>query len=553
MHAELREAGPVVYLSRYDVYAFARYDEVHAALVDWQSFQSAAGRRPVQLPPREAVAAAEPAARGRPAAPRRPPARAAEDARSACAARAREGWAADAEALVDEVLATRHEFDAVAALAADVPAAGLSRRRRHPAGGTGEPAALRRPRLQRLRPAQRPGREGRPAGRGALGVGQRAVRAGRADDRRLRRANLGRRRPRRHHPGAGPARRPVPAHRRRRHDRARPRRRPLRLRHPPRRVAAAARPTRARARRVRRGGSPGVARPDLLPHRHHRRRRRRHVVPDGQQDPHVPRPRPTATRAAGYDPDAFDLSRDPSGHVGFGMGIHQCVGQHVARLEAEALLTALARRVRTHRARRARPAAPQQHAARLGEHPGAGRAWPDGSPLLLAHPGDLVRHWAAGTRPDEGETTWHCSTTAPGRARSGREWTDGAGGTYDAVEPATGECSVRSARRRRRTCTPRRCGRSRRSGRGRRRRSRSGRAVLRRAGEVLEANARRDQGLAGAGVRRDPAVRRLPGAHQRAGVLRGLGAAQPPVRRAAAHRRRRGCPSPAACRPASSA
>jgi hypothetical protein len=45
------------------------------------------------------------------------------------------------------------------------------------------------------------------------------------------------------------------------------------------------------------------------------------------------------------DPDAFDLSRDPSGHVGFGMGIHQCVGQHVARLEAEALLTALARRV----------------------------------------------------------------------------------------------------------------------------------------------------------------------------------------------------------------
>jgi cytochrome P450 len=47
------------------------------------------------------------------------------------------------------------------------------------------------------------------------------------------------------------------------------------------------------------------------------------------------------------DPDSFDLSRDPSGHVGFGMGIHQCAGQHVARLEAEALLTALARRART--------------------------------------------------------------------------------------------------------------------------------------------------------------------------------------------------------------
>jgi 4-methoxybenzoate monooxygenase (O-demethylating) len=44
-------------------------------------------------------------------------------------------------------------------------------------------------------------------------------------------------------------------------------------------------------------------------------------------------------------PDSFDLARDPSGHVGFGMGIHQCVGQHVARLEAEALLLALADRV----------------------------------------------------------------------------------------------------------------------------------------------------------------------------------------------------------------
>jgi 4-methoxybenzoate monooxygenase (O-demethylating) len=47
------------------------------------------------------------------------------------------------------------------------------------------------------------------------------------------------------------------------------------------------------------------------------------------------------------NPDAFDLSRDPSGHVGFGMGIHQCVGQHVARLEAEALMVALAKRVST--------------------------------------------------------------------------------------------------------------------------------------------------------------------------------------------------------------
>lgn len=41
--ATLRDAGPVVYLTRYDVYAMARYEEVHAALVDWQEFESGAG------------------------------------------------------------------------------------------------------------------------------------------------------------------------------------------------------------------------------------------------------------------------------------------------------------------------------------------------------------------------------------------------------------------------------------------------------------------------------------------------------------------------------
>ncbi|MFC5929439.1 cytochrome P450 [Cryobacterium melibiosiphilum] len=47
------------------------------------------------------------------------------------------------------------------------------------------------------------------------------------------------------------------------------------------------------------------------------------------------------------NPDAFDLTRDPSGHVGFGMGIHQCVGQHVARLEAATVMAALLKRVKT--------------------------------------------------------------------------------------------------------------------------------------------------------------------------------------------------------------
>lgn len=43
-------------------------------------------------------------------------------------------------------------------------------------------------------------------------------------------------------------------------------------------------------------------------------------------------------------PDEFDIQRDVRGHVGFGVGIHACIGQVVARLEAELALEALARR-----------------------------------------------------------------------------------------------------------------------------------------------------------------------------------------------------------------
>ena len=45
------------------------------------------------------------------------------------------------------------------------------------------------------------------------------------------------------------------------------------------------------------------------------------------------------------NPDLFDLRRNSSGHVGFGMGIHRCIGQTIARLQAEVVLAALARRV----------------------------------------------------------------------------------------------------------------------------------------------------------------------------------------------------------------
>ena len=45
------------------------------------------------------------------------------------------------------------------------------------------------------------------------------------------------------------------------------------------------------------------------------------------------------------DPDRYDIARRTTGHVGFGSGVHACVGQLLARLEGEAVLTAFARRV----------------------------------------------------------------------------------------------------------------------------------------------------------------------------------------------------------------
>jgi cytochrome P450 len=41
------------------------------------------------------------------------------------------------------------------------------------------------------------------------------------------------------------------------------------------------------------------------------------------------------------DPDTLDLARPPAGHLAFGHGIHQCLGQHLARAELRIALTAL--------------------------------------------------------------------------------------------------------------------------------------------------------------------------------------------------------------------
>jgi len=55
--------------------------------------------------------------------------------------------------------------------------------------------------------------------------------------------------------------------------------------------------------------------------------------------------------AANRDPrrwenaDRYDVSRRTSGHVGYGSGVHMCVGQLVARLEGEVMMAAIARKV----------------------------------------------------------------------------------------------------------------------------------------------------------------------------------------------------------------
>lgn len=45
------------------------------------------------------------------------------------------------------------------------------------------------------------------------------------------------------------------------------------------------------------------------------------------------------------DPEVFRVDRRPKGHLAFGVGIHGCVGQNIARAELDAVLSALARKV----------------------------------------------------------------------------------------------------------------------------------------------------------------------------------------------------------------
>ncbi len=45
------------------------------------------------------------------------------------------------------------------------------------------------------------------------------------------------------------------------------------------------------------------------------------------------------------DPASFDIARNTRGHLGFGFGVHQCIGQHLARAEMQIALSTLARRL----------------------------------------------------------------------------------------------------------------------------------------------------------------------------------------------------------------
>jgi cytochrome P450 len=349
-HAALRDAGPVVYLSRHDVYAFGRYEQVHAALVNWQEFQSAAGvglsnfRFEKPWRPPSLLLEADPPHHD---APRRV-------LKKILGPRAlrklHDSWAADADELVDDVLAVHGtELDAVTHLAEAFPlrvfpdAVGIPQPGRenllpygdhlfNAFGPANDLVAKGAPRAAELlawtiaqcnrevltaegfgadiwaaadrgdiTPEQAPlvVRSLLSAGVDTTVHGMSAVLYALATN-----------------PDQWQRLRAEPSLARIAFDEA------VRWESP---VQTFFRTT---TTDVRIGD---------------------HLIPDGHKilmflgsANRDPRHWTTETHP---DPDAFDLTRDPSGHVGFGMGIHQCIGQHVARLEAETLLTALIRRV----------------------------------------------------------------------------------------------------------------------------------------------------------------------------------------------------------------
>lgn len=342
-HEELREAGPLVRLSTYDVYAAGRHEQVHAALTDWQNFESGAGvglsnfRREKPWRPPSLLLEADP--------PRHDAPRAvlAHILGPRALRRLRDAWFADAAGLTEQVLEAR-EFDAVTALAEAFPlrvfpdAVGIPPDGRenllpygdHLFNAFGPPNELVRKGSSRIGELSAwVDARCRPEMLDEDGFGARIWRAAERGDLTQEQAPLVVRsllsagvdttvhglaavlHSFATHPEQWQRLRREPGLARVAFDEA------VRLESPVQTFFRTAVTDVAIGGTVIEEGSKlllflGAANRDP--------RRWKH-------------------------PESFDLARDPSGHVGFGMGIHQCVGQHVARLEAEALLTALAERV----------------------------------------------------------------------------------------------------------------------------------------------------------------------------------------------------------------
>jgi hypothetical protein len=350
MHAALRDAGPVVYLERYDLYALARYEQVHEALINWQEFVSRHGvglsnfkyEKPWR-PPSMLLEADPP----RHDAPRRVLTKILGQRELR---RLREAWFADAEALVDEVIAAHpagpdgwSEFDAVPAFAEAFPlrvfpdAVGIGPDGRgnllpygnHTFNAFGPHNDLvRRGEADVPRLSAWMGDQCRREALASGGFGAAIWAAADRGDVTEQQAPLmvrslltagvdttvhalgalfycfAR------HPGQWQRLRERPELARTGFDEA------VRLESPVQTFFRTADADFAI------GGG---------------------IIPEGRKILMFLAAANTDPRRWN-DPGTFDLDRDPSGHVGFGMGIHQCVGQHVARLEGEALFTALARR-----------------------------------------------------------------------------------------------------------------------------------------------------------------------------------------------------------------
>jgi cytochrome P450 len=119
-HAAMRDAGPIVHLPRYDIHAVARYEQVRATLLDWQGFSSARGvgiedfAKVTAWRPRSLLLETDPPLHDRNRAMM-------EQVLSASALRRlRAGFARVAEDMIDDLLA-RDEFDAITDLAEAYP------------------------------------------------------------------------------------------------------------------------------------------------------------------------------------------------------------------------------------------------------------------------------------------------------------------------------------------------------------------------------------------------------------------------------------------------